>query len=54
MNLNWLLTGADAEDGATYEDDSEKRLIEVFRKLDDYDKNEIIEFIRVKLNLRSI
>ncbi|MBP1937293.1 hypothetical protein [Paenibacillus sediminis] len=42
------------EDGATYEDELEKRLIEVFRKLDDYDKNEIIEFIRVKINLRSI
>jgi transcriptional regulator with XRE-family HTH domain len=24
VNLNWLLTGADAADGATYEGDSEK------------------------------
>ncbi|WP_397332680.1 hypothetical protein [Paenibacillus sp. JSM ZJ436] len=45
MNLNWLLVGNAAEDGATYEDELEKRLIEVFRNLDDYDKNEIIEFI---------
>ncbi|WP_210190633.1 hypothetical protein [Paenibacillus uliginis] len=49
MNLNWLLTGVAAEDGTTYEDEFEKRLIEVFRNLDDYDKNEIIEFIRVKI-----
>jgi transcriptional regulator with XRE-family HTH domain len=54
VNLNWLLTGVAAEDGTTYEDEYEKRLIEVFRNLDDYDKNEIIEFIRLKINLRSI
>ncbi|GLI04420.1 hypothetical protein YDYSG_04500 [Paenibacillus tyrfis] len=54
VNLNWLLTGVAAEDGATYEDELENRLIEVFKHLDDYDKNEIIEFIRVKINLRSI
>lgn len=54
VNLNWLLTGVAADDGTTYEDEFEKRLIEVFRNLDDYDKNEIIEFIRVKINLRSI
>ena len=54
MNLNWLLTGVAAEDGTTYEDEFEKRLIEVFRNLDDYDKNEIIEFIQLKINLRSM
>ncbi|UJF33728.1 helix-turn-helix domain-containing protein [Paenibacillus hexagrammi] len=54
VNLNWLLTGVAAEDGTTYEDEFEKRMIEVFRNLDDYDKNEIIEIIRVKINLRSI
>lgn len=54
MNLNWLLTGIATEDGTTYEDEFEKRLIKVFRNIDDHDKNEIIEFIRVKINLRSI
>ncbi|MNJ69449.1 HTH-type transcriptional regulator Xre [compost metagenome] len=54
VNLNWLLTGVAAEDGTIYEDEFEKRLIDGFRNLDDYDKNEIIEFIRVKINLRSI
>lgn len=38
VNLNWLLAGVAAEDGTTYEDEFEKRLIEVFRNLDDYDK----------------
>ncbi|MEI7028319.1 helix-turn-helix domain-containing protein [Paenibacillus sp. y28] len=37
VNLNWLLTGVAAEDGTTYEDEFEKRMIEVFRNLDDYD-----------------
>ncbi len=54
MNLSWLLTGVAAEDGTTYEDEFEKRLIEVFGNLDDYDKKEIIEFIELKINLRSI
>lgn len=54
VNLNWLLTGVAAEDGTTYKDEFEKRMIEVFRNLDDYDKKEIIEFIRVKINLRSL
>ncbi|WP_347770729.1 helix-turn-helix transcriptional regulator [Gorillibacterium sp. CAU 1737] len=54
VNLNWLLTGVSAGDGTTYEDEFEKRLIEVFRNLDDYDKKEIIEFIQLKMNLRSI
>lgn len=49
VSLNWLLTGVNAEDGTTYEDEFERRLIEVYRNLDDYDKNEIIEFIRVKI-----
>ncbi|MGG1554261.1 helix-turn-helix domain-containing protein [Paenibacillus ferrarius] len=53
VNLNWLLIGATAEEGTTYEHEFEKKLIEVFRNLDDYDKNEIIEFIRVKIKLRS-
>lgn len=48
MNLNWLLTGAATEDGATYEDEFEKRLNEVFRNLDDYDKNEVIEIMQLK------
>lgn len=54
VNLNWLLTGVAAEDGTKYKDEFEKRMIEVFRNLDDYDKKEIIEFIRVKINLRSL
>ncbi|BFH71007.1 hypothetical protein J27TS7_58440 [Paenibacillus dendritiformis] len=43
------MTGVNAEDGTTYEDEFERRLIEVYRNLDDYDKNEKIEFIRVKI-----
>ncbi|WP_251578551.1 helix-turn-helix domain-containing protein [Paenibacillus sp. MER TA 81-3] len=53
VNLNWLLTGVATEDGATYEDEFEKRLIEVFRNLDDYDKKEIIEIMQLKKRLRS-
>ncbi len=34
VNLNWLLTGVNSEDGITY--------VEVFRNLNDYDKNESI------------
>jgi transcriptional regulator with XRE-family HTH domain len=52
VNLNWLLTGVIEEDGITYEDDYEKTLIEVFRNLNDYDKNEIIEIIRLKTRLK--
>ncbi|GLI04407.1 hypothetical protein YDYSG_04370 [Paenibacillus tyrfis] len=42
------------EEGKTFEDDYEKTLIQVFRILDDYDKNEIIEIMRLKERLRSI
>lgn len=48
VNLNWLLTGCDAEDGITYNDGREKLLIEGYRKLNDYDKIEIIEFVELK------
>ena len=53
VNLNWLLTGVATEDGTIYEDKLEKRLIEVFRNLEDNDKNEIIEFIRLKIYMRN-
>ncbi|WP_430110992.1 helix-turn-helix domain-containing protein [Paenibacillus sp. B1-33] len=49
VNLNWLLTGIATEDGTAYEDEFEKRLIEIFGNIDEYNKNEIIEFIRVKI-----
>lgn len=54
VNLNWLLTGVNSEDGITYEDEIEKNLIDVFRNLDDYHKNEIVEIMRLKLKLRSL
>lgn len=54
VNLNWLLTGVNSEDGITYEDEIEKNLIDVFRNLDDYHKNEIVEIMRLKLRLRSL
>jgi len=53
VNLNWLLTGFDAEDGITYNDDREKLLIEGYRKLNDYDKIEVIEIVELKNRLRS-
>lgn len=53
VNLNWLLTGKDSEDGITYEDNYEKRLVEVFRSLNDYDKNEILEIVLLKKRLKS-
>ena len=53
VNLNWLLTGSDAEDGTTYKDDSEKQLLERYRRLNDYDKIEIIEIVELKNRLRS-
>ncbi|MBN3523689.1 helix-turn-helix domain-containing protein [Paenibacillus apiarius] len=53
VNLNWLLTGRTSGDGVTYEDDNEKGLIELYRNLDDYDKNEIIEIAHLKLKLKS-
>ncbi|WP_084654085.1 helix-turn-helix domain-containing protein [Paenibacillus zanthoxyli] len=33
VNLNWLLTGVDSDDGNTYEDNYTKKLTEVFRGL---------------------
>jgi transcriptional regulator with XRE-family HTH domain len=53
VNLNWLLVGVDSEDGITYEDYDEKKLVEVYRNLNDYDKNEIIEIVQLKTRLRS-
>ncbi|MFD2610820.1 helix-turn-helix domain-containing protein [Paenibacillus gansuensis] len=53
VNLNWLLTGVAVDDGMTYEDQFEKRLIEVFRNLDDYNKSEIIEIIKLKIKLKT-
>ncbi|GFZ93729.1 transcriptional regulator [Paenibacillus marchantiophytorum] len=54
VNLNWLLAGYDSTDGFTYDDSSEKKLIEEYRSLNDYDKNEIIEIVQLKNRLRSI
>lgn len=53
VNLNWLLTGNDSEDGTTYKDDNEKKLLEGYRRLSDYDKIEIIEIVELKNRLRS-
>lgn len=52
INLNWLLTGLDTEDGITYEDHNEKKLVKAYRELNDYDKNEIIEIAELKIRLR--
>ncbi|MED4599996.1 helix-turn-helix transcriptional regulator [Paenibacillus validus] len=54
VNLNWLLTGVDSNDGDTYDDYYEEKLIEVFRNLNDYDKREIIEIALLKARLRTI
>lgn len=51
VDLNWLLTGVDSVDGITYEDHHEKELVETYRKLNGYDKNEIIEIVHLKLRL---
>ncbi|MNN88968.1 Helix-turn-helix domain protein [compost metagenome] len=53
INLNWLLTGFETEDGITYADDVEKKLVKVYRELNDYDKKEIIEMIELKKRLRA-
>ncbi|MCK8487059.1 helix-turn-helix domain-containing protein [Paenibacillus sp. MBLB2552] len=53
VNLNWLLTGSEADDGTTYKDVSEEQLLEGYRKLNDYDKLEIIEIVELKNRLRS-
>lgn len=54
MDLNWLLTGVDPVDGITYEDQHEKELVETYRKLNGYDKNEIIEIVHLKARLSQI
>lgn len=54
VNLNWLLTGADSDDSVTYEDPNEKILVDNYRKLNDYDKNEIIEIIQLKIRLSRV
>ncbi|WP_127593844.1 helix-turn-helix domain-containing protein [Paenibacillus lautus] len=51
VNFNWLLTGVDSEDGITYEDYEEIKLVEIYRNLNDYDKNE--EVVQLKIRLRS-
>lgn len=53
VNLNWLLSDVDSDDGITYEDYYEKKLVEVYRNLNEYDKNEIIEIVQLKTRLRS-
>jgi transcriptional regulator with XRE-family HTH domain len=53
VNLNWLLTGLNSEDGITYEDENEKNLLNAYRNLDEYHKNEIVEILSLKLRLRS-
>jgi hypothetical protein len=53
VNLNWLLTGVNSVDGITYEDYEEIKLVEIYRNLNDYDKNEIKEIVRLKIRLRS-
>ncbi|KHL96772.1 hypothetical protein QW71_05060 [Paenibacillus sp. IHB B 3415] len=53
VNLNWLLTGLDTEDGVTYGDYNQKNVVEIYKELNDYDKNEIIEIMRLKIKLRS-
>lgn len=56
-NLNWLLTGDSLEENESINllfnvslDDMELKLIEMFRNLKDYDKEEIIQFLNLKLN----
>ncbi|WMT40503.1 helix-turn-helix transcriptional regulator [Paenibacillus sp. D2_2] len=53
VNLNWLLTGLDIENGVIYEDQDEKKLVKVYREFNDYDKNEILEIMELKKKLRS-
>lgn len=52
VNLNWLLAG-DSDQGDTYQDFNEKKLVEIFRVLNNYDKNEIIEIMLLKTRLRN-
>lgn len=53
VNLNWLLTGLDMENGVIYEDQDVKKLVKGYRELNEYDRNEIIEIIELKKRLRS-
>jgi hypothetical protein len=41
-NLNRLLAGNDSADGFTIEDSNEKKLIEEYRCLNDYDKMKLL------------
>lgn len=52
VDLNWLLTG-DSDQGDTYEDYYEKKLVEIFSDLNNYDKDEIIEIMLLKTRLRN-
>lgn len=55
-NLSWLLTGDSLERNESLHlfnvslDDMEFKLIEMFRNLKDFDKEEIIQFLNLKLN----
>ncbi|MNB86205.1 hypothetical protein D3C75_331420 [compost metagenome] len=53
VNINWLLTDLDSEDGITYEDYNEKKLVNAYKELNDYDKNEVIVIIELKIRLKS-
>ncbi|MEK5029884.1 helix-turn-helix transcriptional regulator [Paenibacillus sp. FSL R7-0302] len=52
VNLNWLLTGLEIENGVIYEDQDEKKLVNIYRELNDHDRNEIIGILELKKKLR--
>lgn len=55
-NLSWLLIGDNNEDNETHNlfntslDDIELKLVDLFRSLKGYDKQEIIQFMKLKIN----
>ncbi|MBD0383867.1 helix-turn-helix domain-containing protein [Paenibacillus sedimenti] len=55
-NLSWLLTGDSLVENESLNlfnvslGDMELKLIEIFRNLKDYDREEIIQFLNLKLN----
>lgn len=53
-NISWLLTGDALEESLNLFnvslDDMELKIIQLFRNLKDYDKEEIIQFLNLKIN----
>lgn len=51
VSVDWLLTG---QEGKYYTSEEKSELLNLYEHLTDYDKCEILEFIRLKIHLRDL